>query len=64
MKIAYVRESGNQVSLYDENNREYARISGQLVSYSSDYVITSPNSFSTHNHLFDANGRWIRDIQK
>jgi hypothetical protein len=64
MKIAYVRQSGNQVSLYDENNREYARVSGQLVSYSADYVITNSNSFSTHNHLFDANGRWIRDIQK
>ena len=63
-KIMYVRQSGNQVSLYDSSNREYCRVNGKLVSYTSDFVITSGGIFSTHNHVYDASGKWVRDVQK
>lgn len=64
MKIMYVRQVGNQVGLYDSSNREYCRVNGTLVSYTSDFVITSGGIFSTHNHVYDSNGKWVRDVQK
>ncbi len=64
MKIMYVRQVGNQVGLYDSSNREYCRVNGKLVSYTSDFVITSGGTFSTHNHVYDSNGKWVHDVQK
>lgn len=64
MKIMYVRQVGNQVGLYDTYNREYCRVNGKLVSYNSDFVITTGGIFSTHNHVYDSNGKWVRDVQK
>ena len=63
-KIMYAKQSGNQVSLYDSSNREYCRVNGTLVSYTSDFVITSGGKFCTHNHVYDASGKWVRDVQK
>ena len=64
MKIMYVRQVGNQVGLYDSSNREYCLVNGKLVSYNSDFVITTGGIFSTHNHVYDSNGKWVRDVQK
>lgn len=63
-KIMYAKQSGNQVSLYDNSNREYCRVSGILVSYTPDFVITSGGKFTAHNHVYDASGKWVRDVQK
>ncbi|MBQ6027347.1 MAG: hypothetical protein IJL21_02240 [Alphaproteobacteria bacterium] len=63
-KIMYAKQSGNQVSLYDSSNREYCRVNGKLVSYNSDFVITTGGIFSTNNHVYDSNGKWVRDVQK
>ena len=46
-KIMYAKQSGNQVSLYDSSNREYCRVNGKLVSYTSDFVITTGGIFTT-----------------
>ena len=64
MKIMYVRQVGNQVGLYDSSNREYCRVTGKLVSYKSDFVITTCGIFTTNNHVYDSNGKWVRDVQK
>ncbi len=50
------------VSLYDPNNREYVRISGELVSYTSEFVITRGSGINGPKHIYNACGRWIRDI--
>ncbi len=62
MKIAYAKQSGNMVSLYDPNNREYVRISGELVSYTSEFVLTRGAGINGPKHIYDACGRWVRDI--
>ena len=64
MKIMYAKQNGNQVSLYDSSNREYCRVNGNLVSYNSDFVITDGGKYCTHNHVYDSNGKWVRDVQK
>ncbi len=62
MVIAYARQSGNMVSLYGPDNREYARISGELISYTSEFVLTRGGTNGI-KHIYNACGRWIRDIQ-
>lgn len=63
-KIAYVVQSGNQVGLYDNTNHEYTRVHGQLVSYTSDFVVTTTSNTSTNNRVYNSDGHWVRDIHK
>ena len=62
MKIAYAKQSGNMVRLYDQNNREYVRISGELMSYTSEFVITRGSGINGPKHIYNACGRRVRDI--
>lgn len=50
------------VSLYNKNCREYACVAGELVSYTSECVLTRGGGISGIKHIYDAYGRWIRDI--
>lgn len=63
MKIAYVKQSGDSVCLFDNSNHEYKRVHGQLVSYTQDFVITTCAHSGNRNRVYDSNGRWARDVK-
>ena len=61
-KIAYVRQVGGQVLLYDFRGHEYARVCGELVNYGSDFVLVDNHGGSYQLH--DSDGQWLRPVQK
>ncbi|MCL1892435.1 MAG: hypothetical protein FWF97_04085 [Alphaproteobacteria bacterium] len=61
-KIAFVRQLGGQVLLFDALGREYARVCGELINYGSDFVLVDNGGGGYQ--LYDSDGRWLRPVQK